>query len=66
MRLREHRAILASPEVRRDLTGGILRLRVTAGETWRTVLTPDPDRGAVTLPAAMRAGAVVLRADLGR
>jgi hypothetical protein len=59
-RLREHRAVLASPEGRRDLTGGILRLRVTAGETWRTVLTPHPERGAVTLPVAMAAGAVVL------
>jgi hypothetical protein len=59
-RLREHRAVLAGPEGRRDLTGGIVRLRVVAGETWRTVLTPHPERGAVTLPAAMRAGAVVL------
>lgn len=59
-RLREHRATLASAEIRRDLTGGILRLRVVAGETWRGVLTPDPERGAVTLPAAMRAGAIVL------
>src|SRR3954452_16440716 len=58
--VREHRATLASPEVRRDLTGGVLRLRVVAGETWRSVLTPDPARGAVCLPAAMRAGAVVL------
>ena len=54
--MREHRQILASPEVRRDLTGGILRLRVIAGETWRTVLTPDAERGAVTLPAALRGG----------
>jgi hypothetical protein len=59
-RLREHRTVLASPEAKRDLTGGILRLRVAAGETWRDVLTPDPDRGAVTLPAALKAGAVVL------
>jgi hypothetical protein len=59
-RLREHRAIVSAPEARRDLTGGILRLRVVAGESWRRTLTPDPDRGAVTLPAAMRAGAVVL------
>jgi hypothetical protein len=35
-------------------------LRVAAGETWRTVLTPHPELGAVALPAAMRAGAVVL------
>lgn len=59
-RLREHRAILAAPDVRRDLTGGILRLRVVAGESWRAVLTPDPERGAVTLPAALAAGAIVL------
>ena len=59
-RLREHRAIISAPEGRRDLTGGILRLRVVAGESWRRTLTPDPARGAVTLPAALRAGAVVL------
>ena len=50
-RLREHRSTLASAEVRRDLLGGILRLRVTAGESWRTVLTPDGERGAISLPA---------------
>jgi hypothetical protein len=59
-RMREHRTVIASPEVRRDLTGGILRLRVVAGESWRTALTPDGTRGAVTLPAALRAGAIVL------
>ena len=59
-RLREHRAIVSAPEARRDLTGGILRLRVVAGESWRRTLTPDADRGAVTLPAALRNGAVVL------
>ncbi len=59
-RMRDHRATLSTPEGRRDLTGGILRLRVVAGETWRTVLTPDLDRGAITLPEAMRAGALVL------
>ena len=58
--MREHQETLASPEARRDLTGGILRLRVVAGETWRTVLTPQSERGAITLPAAMRAGAIVL------
>ena len=56
----EHRSTLASAEVRRDLLGGILRLRVTAGESWRTVLTPDAERGAISLPEAMRAGAIVL------
>jgi hypothetical protein len=60
VRMREHRATLATPEGRRDLTGGILRLRVVAGQTWGTVLTPDPVRGAVTLPDALAAGAVVL------
>jgi hypothetical protein len=59
-RLREHRDTITTPEARRDLTGGTLRLRVIAGETWRSVLTPEPERGAVTLPAALRAGAVVL------
>ncbi len=42
--------IISAPEARRDLTGGILRLRVVAGESWRRTLTPDPERGAVTLP----------------
>ena len=59
-RLREHRETITTPEARRDLTGGTMRLRVIAGETWRSVLTPDASRGAVTLPAALRAGAVVL------
>jgi hypothetical protein len=59
-RFREHRAILAAPDVRRDLTGGILRLRVVAGESWRDVLTPHPEHGAVTLPAALQTGAIVL------
>ena len=58
-RMRAHRAIIASPEGKRDLAGGTLRLRVTAGETWRGVLTPGPS-GAITLPAALAAGAVVL------
>ena len=58
-RMRAHRAIIGSPEGKRDLTGGTLRLRVAAGETWRPVLTPGP-RGAVTLPAALAEGAVVL------
>jgi hypothetical protein len=59
-RLREHRVTITTPEARRDLTGGILRLRVITGEAWRPVLTPDPQRGAVTLPAALAAGAIVL------
>jgi hypothetical protein len=59
-RMREHQETLAGPEARRDLTGGILRLRVVAGETWRTVLTPHPGRGAIALPTAMEAGAIVL------
>ena len=59
-RLREHRLVIADATGRRDLIGGTTRLRVIAGETWRTTLTPDPARGAVTLPAAMASGAVVL------
>jgi hypothetical protein len=59
-RMRAHRAIIGSPEGKRDLTGGTLRLRVAAGETWRPVLTPGP-RGAVTLPAALAEGVVLLR-----
>jgi hypothetical protein len=58
-RMQEHHDLITTTEGRRDLTGGTLRLRVVAGETWQTVLTPDA-RGAVTLPAALEAGAVVL------
>lgn len=66
-RMRAHRAVITSPEGRRGLAGGTLRLRVVAGETWRTVLSADTDRGAVTLPAAMQAGAIVLlRTWVGR
>ena len=58
-RMREHRTLITAPEGKKDLTGGTLRLRVVAGETWRRVLTPA-EAGAVTLPAAMAAGAIVL------
>jgi TraM recognition site of TraD and TraG/Type IV secretion-system coupling protein DNA-binding domain len=59
-RMREHRQVITDPAGRRDLLGGTTRLRVVAGETWRTTLTPEPERGAVCLPDALRAGAVVL------
>jgi hypothetical protein len=59
-RLRDHRQTIVGSEGRRDLAGGTLRLRVVAGETWRRVLTPEPRRGAIALPAALDAGAVVL------
>jgi len=59
-RMREHRQLITDPAGRRDLLGGTTRLRVIAGETWRTALTPDSERGAVCLPDAMGAGAVVL------
>lgn len=58
-RMREHRTLITTPEGRRDLTGSTLRLRVIAGEAWRTVLTPASS-GAVALPTALEAGAVVL------
>ena len=60
VRMREHRQVITDATGRRDLLGGTTRLRVVAGETWRTTLSPDPQRGAVCLPDALRSGAVVL------
>jgi hypothetical protein len=59
-RMREHRQVITDASGRRDLLGGTTRLRVIAGETWRTALMPHPERGALCLPEAMRSGAVVL------
>ena len=42
-----------------QLDGSLRALEVVAGQAWRRVLTPS-ERGAVTLPAAMAAGAIVL------
>ena len=59
-RIEDHLAALGERVTQGQLDGSLRALEVVAGQSWRRVLTPDPDRGAVTLPAAMAAGAVVL------
>jgi hypothetical protein len=59
-RMHDHRQSITAADGKRDLLGGTLRLRVIAGETWRHTLTPHSEHGAVALPAALQAGAVVL------
>jgi hypothetical protein len=58
-RLSDHGDALQERSTQSQLDGSLRALEVVAGQAWRRVLTPD-DRGAVTLPAAMAAGAVVL------
>jgi hypothetical protein len=58
-RLSDHREALQERSTQGQLDGSLRALEVVAGQAWRRVLTPDA-RGAVTLPAAMAAGAVVL------
>jgi Type IV secretion-system coupling protein DNA-binding domain len=58
-RLSDHAEALQERSTQGQLDGSLRALEVVAGQAWRKVLTPD-DRGAVTLPAAMAAGAVVL------
>lgn len=59
-RLEDHHLALESRATQNQLDGSLRALEVVAGLSWRPVLTPDPSRGAVTLPSAMAAGAVVL------
>jgi hypothetical protein len=58
-RLEDHALALQSRATQNQLDGSMRALEVVAGQAWRRVLTPS-DHGAVTLPAAMAAGAVVL------
>ena len=58
-RLAEHSLWVASREGRHALAGGVARLRVVIGEAWRPVFDPG-ERGAIALPDALDAGAVVL------
>ena len=58
-RLADHADALRERTTQGQLDGSLRALEVVAGQAWRRVLTPDA-RGAVTLPAAMAAGAVVL------
>jgi hypothetical protein len=59
-RVEEQALFLSSPSGRRDIASGAARLRVVVGTSWRGVLSPRPDGRAVQLPAALRAGAIVL------
>lgn len=59
-RLDDHRQALESRATQNQLDGSLRALEVVAGQSWRQVLSPTPDRGAVTLPAAMAVGSVVL------
>jgi len=58
-RLSDHHEALGERSTQSQLDGSLRALEVVAGQAWRRVLTPD-QRGAVSLPAAMAAGAVVL------
>lgn len=59
-RVEEQAQFLSSASGQRDIASGAARLRVVVGTSWREVLTPRSDGRAVQLPAAMRAGAIVL------
>jgi hypothetical protein len=58
-RLGDHAAALQERTTQSQLDGSLRALEVVAGQAWRRVLTPDA-RGAVSLPVALAAGAVVL------
>lgn len=47
-------------QAQRDVATAANRLRVVVGHAWRHVLEPDPQRGAIALPDALEAGAIVL------
>jgi hypothetical protein len=58
-RVGDHGQALQERTTQGQLDGSLRALEVVAGQAWRQVLTPS-ERGAVTLPAAMAAAAVVL------
>jgi hypothetical protein len=58
-RVTDHAQALGERTTQGQLDGSLRALEVVAGQAWRHVLTPS-ERGAVTLPAAMAGGAVVL------
>jgi hypothetical protein len=60
VRLLDHAQALEERTAQGQLDGSLRALEVVSGQAWRGVLTPLPERGAVTLPAAMAAGAAVL------
>jgi hypothetical protein len=60
LRLADHQAALNERSTQGQLDGSLRALEVVAGQAWRRTLSPDGDRGAVALPTAMSAGAVVL------
>ena len=59
-RLADHKLALQERSTQGALDGSLRALEVVAGQAWRRVLTPTAERGAVALPVAMAAGAVVL------
>jgi hypothetical protein len=63
-RVEEHAEWVSSRDGKKDLAGGLVRLELVMGATWREVLTPrltpDGDTVAVSLVQAIKAGAVVM------
>ena len=63
-RVELHSEVLASPEGRREIQGGCTRLRAPLALSTRLLVTPrndpDGDSVAVSVPHALRAGAVVM------
>lgn len=59
-RIEQQSRLASSHAGQRDIASGAARLRVVVGTSWRRVLTPRRDGRAAQLPAALRAGAIVL------
>jgi hypothetical protein len=63
-RVAEHGDWVSSRDGRRDLAGGLVRLELVMGAAWRDVLTPrrtpEDDTVAVSLDAAIQAGAILM------
>jgi hypothetical protein len=64
-RVSDHQEWAASRDGVKALSGGLVRLELVVGDTWRTALTPRPTpdgqtRAGVSIAAAIRAGAIVL------
>jgi hypothetical protein len=60
LRLADHQAALGERVTQAQLDGSLRALEVVTGQAWRRPLTPVAELGAVSLPTAMHAGAVVL------
>jgi hypothetical protein len=64
-RVSDHQEWAASRDGVKALSGGLVRLELVIGDTWRTALTPrltadGQTRAGVSIAAAIRAGAIVL------